>query len=142
MTWFAKRGLPHTSILLTLTIHKFWLVKAFDLKFSQQEEVPTQLRNSFICLLTTKVWSSKFIKLDVTPFHKSSHILWTLGYTQHIIFYSSMVFKLLATYITVVKYLKTTFCDFADSLEHLVIGELFSPSKQQDLAFYTPKSNI
>jgi len=42
LTGFAKRGLPHTSILPTLTIHKFRLVKAIDLKFGQQE-APTQL---------------------------------------------------------------------------------------------------
>ena len=37
VTGFAKRGLPHTSNLLTLTISKFTLVKAIDLKFGKQE---------------------------------------------------------------------------------------------------------
>jgi len=37
VTGFAKRGLPHTSNLPTLTICNFGLVKAVDLKFGQQE---------------------------------------------------------------------------------------------------------
>ena len=37
VTGFAKRGLPHTSNLLTLTIYNFRLVKAIDMKFGKQE---------------------------------------------------------------------------------------------------------
>jgi len=37
VTGFAKRGLPHTSKLSTLTIHNFRLLKAIDLKFGQIE---------------------------------------------------------------------------------------------------------
>ena len=33
---FAKRGLPHTSNLLTLTIHNFRVETANTLKFGQQ----------------------------------------------------------------------------------------------------------
>jgi len=56
------------------------LVKAIDLKFSQQEAPMTG--ESFI----NKLWSSKFIELDVlyvedhTPFHKSSHVLPNFNY--------------------------------------------------------------
>ena len=35
-TGFAKRGLPRTSNLPTLTIHNFRLETAIDLKFSQK----------------------------------------------------------------------------------------------------------
>ena len=37
VTGFAKRGLPHASNLLTLTISNFRLVKAIDFKFGKQE---------------------------------------------------------------------------------------------------------
>jgi len=37
VTGFAKRGLPHTFNLPTLTIDNFRLVNATDLKFGQQE---------------------------------------------------------------------------------------------------------
>ena len=36
VTGFAKRGLPHTFNLPTLTIYNFILEKANDLKFGQQ----------------------------------------------------------------------------------------------------------
>jgi len=42
VTGFAKRGLPQTSNLPTLTIHNFQLVQATDLKFGQLK-VPTWL---------------------------------------------------------------------------------------------------
>jgi len=42
VTEFTKRGLPHTSIVPTLMIHNFRLVKAIDLKFGQYE-APTSL---------------------------------------------------------------------------------------------------
>jgi len=35
VTEFIKRGLPHTSILPTLTMLNFRLVKAIDLKYVQ-----------------------------------------------------------------------------------------------------------
>jgi len=37
VTEFVKTGFPHTSILPTLTIHNFRLVKGIDLKFGQQQ---------------------------------------------------------------------------------------------------------
>ena len=37
MTGFAKRGLPHTFNLPTLTNHNFKLAKATDLKFGRLE---------------------------------------------------------------------------------------------------------
>jgi len=37
VTGFAKRGLPHTSNLPTLTISNFRLVKVIALKFGKQE---------------------------------------------------------------------------------------------------------
>ena len=43
VTGFAKRGLPHTSNLPTLTIHKIEIQQDIDLKFGQWL-VPT-LRN-------------------------------------------------------------------------------------------------
>jgi len=36
VTGFAKRGLPHTSNFLTLTIHNFLFVRAIELKFLQR----------------------------------------------------------------------------------------------------------
>ena len=54
-----------TIKLSTLTIHNFRLVNATDLKFGQQE-TPTQMDSwksfSFVCLLITKLWSSKHIR--------------------------------------------------------------------------------
>ena len=34
---FAKRGLPHKSILPNLTIRNFWSAQAYDLKVGQQK---------------------------------------------------------------------------------------------------------
>jgi len=68
VTGFAKRGLPHTSNLPTLTIHKFRLVKAIDLTFDWQE-VPTLLNGwikfQLLRLLITKLWSCRVIELNV-----------------------------------------------------------------------------
>ena len=68
VTGFAKRpGVFHTHplFLTTLTICNFRLVKAIDLKCAQQHSLMAGESFSFICLFTTKLWSSKFIKLDV-----------------------------------------------------------------------------
>jgi len=37
VTGFAKRGLPHSSNLLTLTMSNFRLVNTVDLKFGKQQ---------------------------------------------------------------------------------------------------------
>ena len=62
VTGFAKRSLPHTSNIPTLIIHNFRLV---DLKFGQYVISTAGTSFSFVCLLIMKLWSSKFIQLDV-----------------------------------------------------------------------------
>ena len=68
MTGFTKRGLPYTFNLPTLTIHNFRLVNATDLKFGQQEAstwIYSWRMFQLLCHLIIKLWSSKFIELNV-----------------------------------------------------------------------------
>ena len=80
MTGFAKRGLLHTSNLLTLITHSFRLEMAIDLKLvsiEQQHSLVDGESFRLICFVNTELWSSGFIELDVCgrpPIRKSGHI--------------------------------------------------------------------
>jgi len=64
VTGFAKRGLPHTSSLSTLTILNFRLKQTLPRNLDSSE-YQHSLRKFQLCSLKHKLQSSKFIELDV-----------------------------------------------------------------------------
>ena len=86
VTRFVKGGLPHTSNLPALVIRNFRLGNVSTLKSSQywnQHSLIDGENFRLVSFLNTKLWSSKFIELDVCvedPFCKSGHIygMWRL----------------------------------------------------------------
>ena len=89
MTGFVKRGLPHTSNLPILTIHNFnWLMLLTWNLLSRKYQHWWIAREgfSFVCHLIIKLWSSKFIELNVCvedPFSQiRPHITYISDYAQ------------------------------------------------------------
>jgi len=68
VTIFAKRGLPTTSNFPTSTIHNFrWLMLLSWNVVIRKHQHRWIARESFslVCISVTKLWSFKFIQLDV-----------------------------------------------------------------------------